>query len=93
MVRLIEAAVPRLRGLLAFLAETGCRRGEALNLTWAAIDEANGFARIEPRDGWTPKTASSHRRVPLSEGLLAALRTQPRAPKVPSFRGAGSTSQ
>jgi integrase len=75
MVRLIEAAAPRLRILLAFLAETGCRRGEALNLTWDAIDEANGFASIEPRDGWTPKTASSHRRIPLSDGLLAGLRT------------------
>jgi integrase len=78
MVRLIEAAPLRLRVLLAFLAETGCRRGEALNLTWDAIDEPNGFARIEPRDGWTPKTASSHRRVPLTEGLLAALRILPR---------------
>ena len=34
MVRLIEAAPPRLRALLAFLAETGCRKGEVLNLTW-----------------------------------------------------------
>jgi integrase len=78
IVRLIEAAPVRLRVLLAFLAETGCRRGEALNLTWDAIDEKGGFAIIEPRAGWTPKTASSNRRLPLSNGLLAALREMPR---------------
>ena len=69
MVRLIEAAPARLRVLLAFLAETGCRRGEVLNLTWDAIDETNGFASIEPRDGWTAKTNASYRRLPISEGL------------------------
>ena len=47
-------------------------RGEALNLTWDAIDETYGFASIEPRDGWTPKTAASHRRIPLSDGLTWA---------------------
>ena len=78
MVRLIEAAPARLRVLLAFLAETGCRRGEVLNLTWDAIDETNGFASIEPRDGWTAKTNASYRRLPISEGLSKALSNLPR---------------
>jgi integrase len=78
ITRLINTAPMRLRVLIAFLAETGCRRGEALNLTWDAIDELGGFAIIEPRDGWTPKTSSSHRRLPLGSGLLAALLRVPR---------------
>jgi integrase len=78
IVRLIEAAPVRLRVLLAFLAETGCRRGEALHLTWDAIDENGGFAVIEPRGEWTPKTASSNRRLPLSDGLLSVLLQVPR---------------
>jgi integrase len=68
----------RLRVLLAFLAETGCRRGEVLNLTWDAIDEKDGVAVIEPRGEWTPKTASSSRRLPLSNGMLEVLRQVPR---------------
>jgi integrase len=78
ITRLINTAPMRLRVLIAFLAEAGCRRGEAFNLTWDAIDELGGFATIEPRDGWTPKTASSHRRLPLSSGLLGALLRVPR---------------
>lgn len=45
---------------------------------WEAVDEEEGFATIGSRDGWTPKTASSQRRVPLSSDLLAALRKFPR---------------
>jgi integrase len=78
IVRLIDAAPQRLRVLIGFLAETGCRRGEALNLTWDSIDEQGRFATIEPREGWTPKTASSQRRLPLSDGLLEALLELPR---------------
>ena len=78
IVRLVDAAPARLRVLIAFLAETGCRRGEALNLTWDAIDAQGGFAIIEPRGEWTPKTASSNRRLPLSSGLLVALLKAPR---------------
>jgi len=78
IVRLVAAAPMRLRVLLAFLAETGCRRGEAFNLTWDAIDEQGGFATIEPRAEWTPKTISSNRRLPVSSGLLAALLKMPR---------------
>jgi len=57
-----------------FLAETGCRWGEAQNLTWDCVDEINGYVEIRARDGWTPKTQQSERRIPISSGLLHDLR-------------------
>lgn len=51
IVQLLKAAPPRLRLLLAFLAETGCRKGEALNLVWEAVNEKVGFVTIASRDG------------------------------------------
>jgi integrase len=74
IVRLIEGAPVRLRALLGVLSggRLSPRRSSQPHLD--AVDEKGGFAIIEPRAGWTPKTASSNRRLPLSKGLLAALR-------------------
>ena len=74
VIRIIDAAPRRLRLLLRFIAETGCRKGEAVNLTWDCVDEINGVVEIRHRGEWTPKTESSERTIPLSGGLLAALR-------------------
>jgi integrase len=78
VVRLVSDATKRLRPLLVFLAETGCRKGEALNLTWDCIDREAGFADIKPKPGWSPKTGSSRRRIPLSPHLLELLDGLPR---------------
>ncbi len=79
VVRIIFALRPRLQPLVRFLAETGCRPGEAFNLTWDCVDEANGYVEIRPRDGWTPKTQQSERRIPLNPSLLTMLRQLPKA--------------
>ncbi len=77
-VRIIEALPAHLKPLVRFLAETGCRKGEALNLTWECFDEAAGNVEIRSREGWTPKTLQSERRIPLSAGLLEMIRELPR---------------
>ena len=77
-VRIIDALPPRLRPLVRFLFETGCRKGEALNLTWDCVDEVNGSVEIRARDGWTPKTEQSERRIPLNDGLLDMIRGLPK---------------
>ena len=74
VVRVIRALPPRLRPIVQFLAETGCRKAEATHLTWDCVDEVNGYVEIRSRDGWTPKTRQSERRVPLSSTLLDMLR-------------------
>ena len=78
VVRVIMALPLKYQLIVRFLAETGCRKGEARNLTWDCIDEVGGFAEIRSRDGWTPKTQQSEREIPLSEGLLAAMLDLPK---------------
>jgi integrase len=77
IVRVVESLPVHLRALVVFLAETGCRKGEALNLTWENINQETGFVTIAPTDGWTPKTASSRRQIPLSGELQKRIRSLP----------------
>ena len=78
VVRVIAALPAKLRPLLWLIAETGCRKGEAFNLTWDCVDEVNGFVEIRSNLGWTPKTQSSEREIPLSPGLVSAIRELPK---------------
>jgi integrase len=78
VIRIIDNLPERLKVLVRFFAETGCRRGEALNLKWECVDEIGGYAEIMSRDGWTPKTQQSERRIPLNPPLLDALRSLPK---------------
>lgn len=62
------------------LGQTGLRKGEALMLRWCDVslgDEA--YLRVQPHDGWTPKTKTSVRRIPLSPRVDAMLRARIRA--------------
>ncbi len=76
---------PELVPLLVFLANTGCRKAEALALTWDKVHEARGVVEIstlaDEEDGadlWTPKSARV-REVPINDVLSALLPTLPRA--------------
>lgn len=81
MVQIIVALPKRLQTLARFLAETGCRCGEAYNLTWDRVDEINGVCSIRSSSGWTPKTASSERDVYIQGVLLDAIRKLPKKGK------------
>jgi integrase len=61
---------------LLLLGESGLRCGEALMLRWCDIrlDESGSYLRVTPHDGWSPKTKTSIRRVPLSERVEDMLR-------------------
>ena len=63
--RLLSSAPEGWRELYRFLALTGCRKGEALALTWAQVERQpdRTVVRIEPHelpDGsrWQPKTTN-----------------------------------
>jgi integrase len=77
--QIVNAIRPQVRILVRFLLETGCRIGEAVNLTWSDVDEVNGVVSIQVKDGWTPKTAHSERKLPIAPGLLSALRKLPKS--------------
>ncbi len=78
-----ERTAPDILPLLVFLANTGCRRGEALALTWDHVDLDRGLVLIWPQDrahgnqgrdaapdeGWEPKNKKP-REVPISTDLL-----------------------
>ncbi len=78
VVRIIDALPERLKPLIRFLAETGCRKGEAVNLTWDCVDEIGGYVEIKAREGWTPKTQQSERRIPIGQELLDTIRKLPK---------------
>lgn len=78
VVALIQATRRRHRCLFRFLAETGCRAGEAFNLTWDDVDLDNGVITIRSKGGWTPKTRSSARDVYIGGDLLDELKGLPR---------------
>lgn len=78
VARLITFLPSRLKPVVTFISETGCRSGEAFNLTWDCVSLFEGFVKFEPKDGWTPKTRSSIRRVPISRKLIGILRQQPK---------------
>lgn len=78
VARLIAGLPKERRPLIRFMAETGCRSGEAFNLTWDCVDLGTGAIEIRPKDGWTPKTRSSQRRVYIRGALLQELRAAPK---------------
>lgn len=64
--------------LVHFLAETGCRRSEAINLPWSRVDRERAMARIwsDVDDDEAYEVKSRDREVTLSEGLLVVLEAQ-----------------
>ena len=78
--RLLDAAPPAYRTLLATAAFTGLRVGELLGLTWHDIDFAGGFVRVRKqvergsRLRVEPKTRQAVRDVVLVPGLARLLR-------------------
>lgn len=59
------------------LAETGMRFGELAWLTWDDIDLAANILRVQPKEGWKPKTRDQ-RAVPLSPTAKRVLEALPR---------------
>jgi integrase len=64
--------------LIVFVANTGCRIGEALALRWADVDLDNSTATISRASitSATTKTAAGVRTVPLLPEVVAALKVQ-----------------
>jgi integrase len=63
---------PELLRLLVFLANTGCRKGEALACEWGWIDFDAEMIRIPSNEYWQPKNGKP-REVPMSDACRAVL--------------------
>jgi len=78
--RLFSAArerAPAMLPVLVFLANTGCRKGEALAAEWTWMDFPRGMIRIPSNEFWQPKNGLP-REVPMSDAVRAIL-SGPRA--------------
>lgn len=60
---------PQIFGLVLFLLNTGCRKGEALALEWENVDLRRRLVRIVPNDEWQPKD-DEPREIPIGDQLL-----------------------
>lgn len=69
LVSLIEVSQRPYYGLFWLFAETGLRKSEGLNLTWAQLDLANGQVNVHKTRRGRVKSRPSIRRVLFSEGL------------------------
>lgn len=77
LLALARRTEPELAPLLVFLANTGCRKGEALAAQWSWVDGPGRLLRIPATSSWHPKSKRA-REVPLSASLLAELAAMPR---------------
>lgn len=73
MARILEALPARTALLVRFIAEAGCRKGEAFGLEWADINHVDGVVMIRRKSHFTPKTEGSDRDIPVSMSLMTAL--------------------
>ncbi|MEM0017727.1 MAG: site-specific integrase [Candidatus Korarchaeum sp.] len=69
---LIDLAPRKLKAFLMLLKETGMRYGEALCLRWEDVDEVRRLVRVTPEKGSNPRI------LPISEKLMATLKSLPR---------------
>jgi integrase len=75
VLAVLRTPEPRLRfGLFAL---TGIRRGEGTHLRWSSVDSERGVIRIEPYEGWQPKTGEP-RVIPICRELQRMLKAAPR---------------
>ena len=76
--RLLDACgrvSPDIVALVTFVANTGCRAGEALALTWPAVDLKRRMVLFEPSAEWQPKD-NEPREVPIGDHLFSVLKRQ-----------------
>ncbi len=68
---LLEACArvsPEILPMVSFLANTGCRKGEAVALRRDDIDLEVGVIHLQPNEEWTPKS-NRPREVPINDAL------------------------
>lgn len=75
---LLAKTPPKILPLVMFLANTGCRKGEAIALKWEHVDLAARLVKVWPSDEWQPKSGKP-REVPISDALLPWLEQQRKA--------------
>jgi integrase len=68
LVASVERVSPDLVPIVLFIANTGCREGEALACEQAWVDLKRGLVTIQPNEHWQPKNGEP-REVPISDAI------------------------
>ena len=77
LLRSVVELSPQIFGLVLFLLNTGCRKGEALALKWTSVDLRREIVSIEPCEEWQPKD-DEPREIPIPATLTAWLKSRSR---------------
>ena len=73
MAAILSRLSPSTARVVRFIALTGVRNGEAFNLEWDDLDEAECNVTIRDKENWQAKNESSNRTFPISPLLMAVL--------------------
>jgi integrase len=78
----------RLEIVVMLALYAGLRQHEIIWLTWEDVDLVEGWLHVRAKQGWSPKSASSERSIPIADELHSYLSAQPItckwvAPRVP----------
>jgi integrase len=66
------------RDALFFIAATGCRRGEAINLCWRHVDFPSRIATLQPNEHKTGKRTQKPRKIGLVPAVVELLKQRAR---------------
>lgn len=69
----------RLEVVIMLALYAGLRQQEIIWLTWEDVDLADGWLHIRSKKGWSPKSSSSERSIPIAHRLEEFLAGPPRA--------------
>ena len=73
-----EPRFKRLEPAITLALYAGLRQGEIVWLTWDDVDLDEGWLHVQAKQGWSPKSASSERSIPLTDELARYLARFPR---------------
>ncbi len=76
--RVEERRFKRLEPAIMLALYAGLRQGEIVWLTWDDVDLDEGWLHVQAKQGWSPKSASSERSIPLTDELARYLARVPR---------------
>jgi integrase len=68
----------RLEVVIMLALYAGLRQQEIIWLTWEDVDLADGWLHFRSKPGWSPKSASSERSIPIAHRLAEFLADSPR---------------
>jgi integrase len=69
LVKVKEPRWERLELVVLLALYAGLRQGEIIWLTWEDVDLEEGWLHIRSKKGWSPKSSSSERSIPLAPEL------------------------